>query len=112
MDRPDGFTATVPGDGNPRERARLHSRRQHQHRAAALQDNRVGDWQRMGFKRSLPLILANDDKVSVASFLADAAKLSLDVSPSSGEAVQAFVTRIYASPPAIIARAKEALRLD
>jgi len=45
-------------------------------------------------------------------FLAEAAKLSLDVSPSSGEEVQAFVTRIYASPKAIVERAKDAMRLD
>jgi tripartite-type tricarboxylate transporter receptor subunit TctC len=45
-------------------------------------------------------------------FLKEAAKLSLDVSPSTGEDVQAFVTRIYASPKAIVDRAKEALRVD
>jgi hypothetical protein len=47
-----------------------------------------------------------------AGFLAEAAKLSLDVSPSSGEEVQAFVTRIYGSPKAIVDRAKDALRVD
>jgi tripartite-type tricarboxylate transporter receptor subunit TctC len=47
-----------------------------------------------------------------AGFLAEAAKLSLDVSPSSGEEVQAFVTRIYASPKATVDRAKDALRVD
>jgi len=47
-----------------------------------------------------------------AGFLAEAAKLSLDVSPSSGEEVQAFVTRIYASPKVIVDRAKDALRVD
>ena len=45
-------------------------------------------------------------------FLAEAARLQLDVSPSTGEEVQAFVTRIYASPKAVVERAKEALRLD
>ena len=45
-------------------------------------------------------------------FLAEAQKLSLDVSPSTGESVQEFVTRIYASPKAIVDRAKDALRLD
>jgi tripartite-type tricarboxylate transporter receptor subunit TctC len=47
-----------------------------------------------------------------AGFLAEADKLSLDVAPSSGEEVQAFVTRMYASPKAIVDRAKDALRLD
>ena len=47
-----------------------------------------------------------------AGFLTEASKVSLDVSPSSGEEVQAFVTRIYASPRAIVERAKDALRLD
>jgi tripartite-type tricarboxylate transporter receptor subunit TctC len=46
------------------------------------------------------------------TFLAEAGKLELDVSPSSGEEVQAFVTRIYASPKAVVDRAKDALRLD
>jgi tripartite-type tricarboxylate transporter receptor subunit TctC len=45
-------------------------------------------------------------------FLGEAAKLSLDVSPSRGEEVQAFVSRIYATPNAIVERAKDALRLD
>jgi tripartite-type tricarboxylate transporter receptor subunit TctC len=47
-----------------------------------------------------------------ARFLAEAEKLSLDVAPSTGEEVQAFVSRIYASPQAIVDRAKDALRLD
>ncbi len=45
-------------------------------------------------------------------FLAEASRVQLDVSPSTGEEVQAFVRRIYASPPAVVERAKEALRLD
>jgi hypothetical protein len=47
-----------------------------------------------------------------AGFLAEAAKMSLDVSPSPGEEVQAFVARMYASPKAVVDRAKDALRLD
>lgn len=43
------------------------------------------------------------------AFIADAAKARLDISPQSGEEVQAFVESIYASPPAIIARAKKVL---
>ena len=41
-------------------------------------------------------------------FLAEAAKMQLDVSPSTGEEVQAFVTRMYASPKAVVERAKAA----
>jgi tripartite-type tricarboxylate transporter receptor subunit TctC len=47
-----------------------------------------------------------------AGFLAEAAKVSLDVSPSPGEDVQAFVTRMYASPKPVVERARDALRLD
>ena len=46
------------------------------------------------------------------AFLAEAAKMQLDVSPSSGEEVQAFVTRMYASPKAVVDRAKEALGVE
>ena len=42
------------------------------------------------------------------AFLAEAAKMQLDVSPSTGEEVQEFVTRMYASPKAIVERAKAA----
>ena len=57
--------------------------------------------------RSAFMAMTKDER-----FLAEAQKLSLDVSPSTGEAVQEFVTRIYASPTAIVDRAKDALRLD
>ena len=46
------------------------------------------------------------------AFLAEAAKMQLDVLPTPGEEVQAFVTRMYASPKAVVERAKEALRVD
>jgi tripartite-type tricarboxylate transporter receptor subunit TctC len=45
-------------------------------------------------------------------FSAEARKLSLDVNPMSGEEVQKFVTRMYASPKAVVDRARDALRLD
>jgi len=57
--------------------------------------------------RSAFMAMTKDER-----FLAEAQKLSLDVSPSTGESVQEFVTRIYASPKAIVDRAKDALRLD
>lgn len=41
--------------------------------------------------------------------LAEAAKMNVDVNPSTGEEVQALVAKMYASPPEIIARVKQAL---
>src|SRR5262249_50564687 len=46
------------------------------------------------------------------AFRAEAERVQLDVSPSTGEEVQAFVARMYGSPKAVIERAKEALRVD
>jgi tripartite-type tricarboxylate transporter receptor subunit TctC len=43
------------------------------------------------------------------AFLADAAKAKLDISPQSGEEVQAFVEAVYATPPNIVARARKVL---
>jgi tripartite-type tricarboxylate transporter receptor subunit TctC len=57
--------------------------------------------------RSAFMAMTQDER-----FLAEAQRLSLDVSPSTGESVQEFVTRVYASPQAIVDRAKDALRLD
>jgi tripartite-type tricarboxylate transporter receptor subunit TctC len=45
--------------------------------------------------------------MSDAEFLADAAKAKLDLRPQSGEEVQAFVTRLYASPKAVVERARK-----
>jgi tripartite-type tricarboxylate transporter receptor subunit TctC len=45
-------------------------------------------------------------------FLADAAKTQIDINPSTGEEVEAFIGRVAASPPAVIERAKRALRAD
>jgi tripartite-type tricarboxylate transporter receptor subunit TctC len=43
-------------------------------------------------------------------FLADAAKAKIDVNPLSGAKVQDVVTKVYASPPAVVARAKELIK--
>jgi tripartite-type tricarboxylate transporter receptor subunit TctC len=43
-------------------------------------------------------------------FLAEAEKAKLDVNGLDGAAVQDVVTRIYASPPAVVARAKELIK--
>ncbi len=47
-----------------------------------------------------------------AAFLADAAKTQIDISPMTGEEVEAFIARVSASSPAVVARAKEAFRND
>ena len=41
--------------------------------------------------------------------LAEAKKIDLDVAPISGADVQAVIAKIYATPPAVIAKAKDAL---
>jgi tripartite-type tricarboxylate transporter receptor subunit TctC len=43
-----------------------------------------------------------------AEFLADAAKTNIDISPMTGEEVEAFIGRVSAAPPAVIERAKQA----
>src|SRR5258708_22118360 len=72
MGRTDGFAAAIPGDDDLLERASLHDSRYDQHRAAASEDDRVCDRQRMGFRRALPLVLTKDDKVGVASVAVNA----------------------------------------
>jgi hypothetical protein len=42
-------------------------------------------------------------------FLADATKTKIDISPMSGEDVEAFIARVSAASPAVIERAKQAL---
>lgn len=44
-----------------------------------------------------------------ATFLADAAKSKLDISPQTGAEVQTLVENLYASPPQIVTRAKSVL---
>ncbi len=43
--------------------------------------------------------------------LAEAGKMNLDVDPTSGEDIQALLKKIYASPPDILARARDAIKL-
>lgn len=46
------------------------------------------------------------------AFLEDAVKTQIDVSPMTGAEVEAFIARVSASSPAVIARAKQAYRND
>lgn len=50
--------------------------------------------------------------VGNAEFKADAAKSRLDLSPSSGEEIEAMVRGLYASPKDIVDRARAASRID
>jgi tripartite-type tricarboxylate transporter receptor subunit TctC len=43
-------------------------------------------------------------------FLADAEKTQIDIEPMTGEQVERFISRVSAAPPAVIARAKQAMR--
>jgi hypothetical protein len=45
-------------------------------------------------------------------FLADAAKTQIDIGAATGEEVAAFIARVWAIPPAVVERAKAALRTD
>ncbi len=45
-------------------------------------------------------------------FLADAEKLGIDIEPLSGAKVQEVVGKLYATPPAIVERARKAIRPD
>jgi tripartite-type tricarboxylate transporter receptor subunit TctC len=43
-------------------------------------------------------------------FLADAARTQIDISPMTGEEVDALLSRLFASPPAVVERARQAFR--
>jgi tripartite-type tricarboxylate transporter receptor subunit TctC len=45
-------------------------------------------------------------------FIADAAKTQIDISPMTGEEVEAFIARLSAAPPAVVERAKQAFKAD
>src|SRR5207244_31794 len=59
----------------------------------------------------LEVLRASFDKtVADPAFLADAEKLGLDIEPLSGARVQDVVAKLYATPPAIVERARNAIR--
>ena len=55
---------------------------------------------------------AFDDTMTDKAFLADAEKVSIDIDPLSGAKVQDVVAKLYAAPPAIVERARKAIRPD
>jgi tripartite-type tricarboxylate transporter receptor subunit TctC len=61
----------------------------------------------------LEVLRASFDKtVADPAFLADAEKLGIDIEPLSGAKVQDVVAKLYATPPAIVERARKAIRPD
>ena len=61
----------------------------------------------------LEVLRASFDKtVADPAFLADAEKLGIDIEPLSGAKVQEVVGKLYATPPAIVDRARKAIRPD
>jgi tripartite-type tricarboxylate transporter receptor subunit TctC len=61
-------------------------------------------------ERIAALRQAFDAVMRDAAFLAEAKQLALEVRPASGRDVQALFGEIYASPPAVVARASELIR--
>jgi tripartite-type tricarboxylate transporter receptor subunit TctC len=53
---------------------------------------------------------AFDDTMADKAFIADAEKMGLEVTPATGARVQEVVEKMYASPPNIVKRAREALQ--
>jgi len=47
-----------------------------------------------------------------AQLKAEASKMGLDINPVAGNELQTIVNQLYASPPAVVARATEALKAD
>lgn len=60
-------------------------------------------------ERVAALRTAFDATMADKALLADAEKLHLEVRPVSGTDVQALVAKLYKSPPALVAKAREAL---
>ena len=55
---------------------------------------------------------AFDATMKDPEFLAEAKKMLLDVEPSTGEATQAVVGKLYATPAAVVERAKKLLTVQ
>ena len=56
------------------------------------------------------LVAAFDATMKDAEFLAETKKLSLDVEPVTGAQVEAVIREVYASPPAAVKLATEAMK--
>ncbi|MCC6890720.1 MAG: hypothetical protein IT536_19520 [Hyphomicrobiales bacterium] len=47
-----------------------------------------------------------------SQFVADAQKTKIDISPMTGEEVEQFIARLSSAPPAVVERAKQAVRVE
>jgi hypothetical protein len=52
---------------------------------------------------------AFDSTMADPAFLAEAAKMSLDIAPASGARVQDLVEKLYAAPASVVSRARKAM---
>lgn len=61
-------------------------------------------------ERVAALRKAFDDTVKDPAMAADFKRLKLELSPVPGEEIQAMLARVYATPPEVVARARDAMR--
>jgi tripartite-type tricarboxylate transporter receptor subunit TctC len=66
----------------------------------------------MPVERRTALRKALLDTMQDPQFVADAVKTQIDISPMTGEEVEAFIARLSSASPAVIERTKEAFRND
>ena len=52
------------------------------------------------------------DTMQDPEFIADATKVQIDISPMTGEQVEAFIARLSTASPAVIERTKQAFRSE
>jgi len=52
------------------------------------------------------------DTMKDPGFIADATKTQIDISPMTGEQVEAFIERLSSASPAVIERTKQAFKND
>ena len=62
--------------------------------------------------RAKALQKAFTDTMNDAALIAEAKKIKLDLRPQSGETVTAFVRKVYATPKALVERAKKAVKTN
>ena len=60
--------------------------------------------------QTVTLRKAFDDVMQDGQFLADAQKSRLQLAPASGQEVQEVVAKFFATPPALVERAREAMK--
>jgi len=63
-------------------------------------------------ERKLALRAALLETMKDPQFLAEATKAQIDISPMTGEEVEALIARLSSAPPAVIERAKQAFKAE